>query len=157
MGQFCSHDHRVSLSYKMKCFLALACLVSISYSAILERKEHKRLIPADVLRDFRDSCFASTKCKVFKPSETWSLAPFCGQSACVLLKSGRLAEQVTDCGPAVDLKASPGCQLLKDEADPKADFPACCPVYDCEDPEEVVYVTPPTPKKEEKKAAAPSS
>merc|ERR1711862_23147 len=157
MGQYYRRDYRVSLISKMKYTLTLACLVSATLGVQLETKPFKRLIPADVLRDFRDSCFASTKCKVYGPQETWSLAPFCGQSACVLLKSGRLAEQVTDCGPAVDLKASPGCQLLKDEADPKADFPACCPVYDCEDPEEVVYVTPPTPKKEEKKAAAPSS
>jgi hypothetical protein len=52
-------------------------------------------------------------------------------------ESGRLAEEVTDCGPVVDLKATPGCQLLKGEADPKAEFPACCPVYDCEEGTEV--------------------
>ena len=51
--------------------------------------------------------------------------------------SGRLAEEVTDCGPVVDLEASPGCSLVKDGADPKADFPACCPVYDCEEGTEV--------------------
>merc|ERR1712226_1294402 len=83
----------------------------------------KRLIPADVLRDFRDSCFASTKCKVFGNNETWSLAPFCVRSRCVKLKSGRLAEEVTDCGPVVDLKATQGCQLLKGEADPRQNGP----------------------------------
>ena len=50
---------------------------------------------------------------------------------------GRLAEEVTDCGPVVDLEATPGCSLVKDGADPKADFPACCPVYDCEEGTEV--------------------
>jgi hypothetical protein len=34
-------------------------------------------------------------------------------------ESGRLAEEVTDCGPVIDLKATPGCQLVKDKADPK--------------------------------------
>merc|ERR1712027_32637 len=115
----------------------------------LPLKPFKRLIPADVLRDFRDSCFASTQCKVYAPGETWSLAPFCGASKCVKLESGRLAEEVTDCGPVIDLKATPGCQLLKDEADPKAAFPACCPVYDCEEDTEVKYVKTPAQKKKE--------
>jgi len=101
------------------------------------------------LLDFRDSCFASTQCKVYAPGETWSLAPFCGASKCVKLESGRLAEEVTDCGPVIDLKATPGCQLLKDEADPKAAFPACCPVYDCEEDTEVKYVKTPAQKKKE--------
>merc|ERR1711928_61715 len=106
----------------LKVFLALCCIAATS-AVQLERKPFKRLIPADVLRDFRDSCFASTKCKVFANQETWSLAPFRGQSKCVKLKSGRLAEEVTD----------------------------CCPVYDCEEGTEVVYVTPPSTKKAEKK------
>merc|ERR1712066_402540 len=37
--------------------------------------------------------------------------------------------------------------LLKGEADPKANYPDCCPVYDCEEGTEVVYVTPPSTKK----------
>merc|ERR1711942_21704 len=129
--------------------LPLLLVIPATLAVHLERKPFKRLIPADVLRDFRDSCFASTKCKVYGPQETWSLAPFCGESKCVKLKSGRLAEEVTDCGPAVDLKATPGCQLLKGEADPKANFPDCCPVYDCEEGVEVKYVEPPKPKKAE--------
>merc|ERR1712066_1045423 len=56
-----------------------------------------------------------------------------------------------DCGPVVDLKKTPGCQLLKGEADPKANYPDCCPVYDCEEGTEVVYVTPPSTKKAAKK------
>merc|ERR1711973_953924 len=76
--------------------LLLACmLVAYTSAVILEREPFKRLIPADRLRDFQNSCFASTKCKVYNPGETWSLAPFCGASKCVLLKSGRLAEEVT--------------------------------------------------------------
>merc|ERR1712117_840798 len=123
----------------------------------LEIKPFKRLIPADVLRDFRDSCFASTQCKVHSPGEGWSLAPFCGASKCVKLESGRLAEEVTDCGPVVDLELSPGCQLVKDGADPKADFPACCPVYDCEEGTQVKYVKTPAQKKKEAEAAAAAS
>jgi hypothetical protein len=60
-----------------------------------------------------------------------------------LPESGRLAEEVTDCGPVIDLKATPGCQLVKDKSDPKAVFPECCPAYDCEEGAEVVYVNPP--------------
>ena len=70
-------------------------------------------------------------------------------------ESGRLAEEVTDCGPVIDLKATPGCQLLKDEADPKAAFPACCPVYDCEEDTEVKYVK--TPAQTKKEAASVGS
>ena len=70
------------------------------------------------------------------------------------LESGRLAEEVTDCGPVVDLKASPGCSLVKDGADPKAEFPGCCPVYECEEDTEVRYVKTPAQKKKEAAAAA---
>ena len=106
------------------------------------------------LSDFRSSCFASTKCKVYAPGEGWPLSPFCGASKCVKLESGRLAEEVTDCGPVVDLKATPGCSLVKEGSDPKADFPACCPVYDCEEGTEVKYVKTPAQKKKEAAAAA---
>ena len=61
---------------------------------------------------------------------------------------------MTDCGPVVDLVASPGCSLVKDAADPKADFPACCPVYDCEEGTQVSYVKTPAQKKKEAAAAA---
>merc|ERR1711981_535133 len=141
-------------SHIMKTFVFLLFAASTTLAVKLDIKPFKRLIPADVLRDFRDSCFASTKCKVYAPGEGWSLAPFCGASKCVKLESGRLAEEVTDCGPVVDLKASPGCSLVKDGADPKADFPACCPVYDCEEGTEVSYVKTPAQKKKEAAAAA---
>ena len=36
--------------------------------------------------------------------------------------------------------------ILQDKADPKADYPACCPVYDCEEGTEIKYVTPPKAK-----------
>ncbi len=40
----------------------------------------------------------------------------------LMAESGRLAEEVTDCGPVIDLKATPGCQLVKDKADPKVNI-----------------------------------
>jgi hypothetical protein len=39
-----------------------------------------------------------------------------------MTESGRLAEEVTDCGPVIDLNATPGCQLVKDKADPKVNI-----------------------------------
>merc|ERR1711971_1046875 len=125
-------------SHIMKTFLVLLFAASTTLAVKLDIKPFQRLIPADVLRDFRDSCFASTKCKVYGPGEGWSLAPFCGASKCVKLESGRLAEEVTDCGPVVDLKASPGCS----------------PVYDCEEGTEVSYVKTPAQKKKEAAALA---
>merc|ERR1739846_185428 len=101
--------------------------------------------------DFRDRCFASTQCKVFDVEETWSLLPFCGRSKCVQLKSKRLAEEVEDCGPVIDLQATIGCQLVPEGspqgANKTAPFPDCCPVYDCEEGTEVVYVNAPETKK----------
>ena len=61
---------------------------------------------------------------------------------------------MTDCGPVVDVEASPGCQLVKDGADPKAEFPGCCPVYECEEGAEVKYVKTPAQKKKEAEAKA---
>jgi len=127
--------------------LVLLALVGACSAVILEREPFVRLIPADILRDFQKQCFASTKCKVYPPGEGWSLSPFCGASRCVKLKSGRLAEEVTDCGPVLDIKNSEGCRILKDASDPKAEYPDCCPVYDCDEGVEPVYVN--APKKSE--------
>ena len=74
-------------------------------------------------------------CQVFQVQ--FLLDIMCLSVRCVKLESGRLAEEVKDCGPVVDLEATPGCFLVKDGADPKADFPACCPVYECEEGTEV--------------------
>merc|ERR1712133_211984 len=90
-------------------------------AVVVQRDPFVRLIPADVLRDYRSGCFASTQCKVFKPNETWPLAPFCGRSRCVALKvtsksgkeSIKLAEEVTDCGPVIDIEKTPDCALLR--------------------------------------------
>ena len=51
-----------------------------------------------------------------------------------------LAEEVTDCGPLVDLEKTPGCKLVEEQTDAKAAYPDCCPYYDCEEGTEVVYV-----------------
>jgi len=54
-------------------------------------------------------------------------------------KKIRLAEEVTDCGPLVDLKKTPGCKVLEGEFDAKKDFPDCCPKFDCEEGIEIIY------------------
>merc|ERR1712064_70336 len=106
-------------------------------------------VAADVLRDYRSGCFASTQCKVFKPNETWPLTPFCGRSRCVAFKvpskTGgkdkiKLAEEVTDCGPVIDIEKTPDCELLADAYDVKEAFPTCCPVYDCAEGADITYV-----------------
>merc|ERR1712098_129425 len=126
MGQYYRRDYRVSLISKMKYTLTLACLVSATLGVQLD-KAIQETHPCRCTQRFQRQLFRVNKVQ----------------------ESGRLAEEVTDCGPAVDLKATPGCQLLKGEADPKANFPDCCPVYDCEEGVEVKYVEPPKPKKAE--------
>ena len=50
-----------------------------------------------------------------------------------------LGEEVQDCGLIVDLEKTPDCTLLEDQYDQKAEFPECCPVYDCTEGAEIVY------------------
>ena len=47
--------------------------------------------------------------------------------------------QVTDCGLIVDIDQTPACKLVEDKFDVKADFPDCCPVFDCEEGAQIVY------------------
>lgn len=125
-------------------------LVSVAAVAavIVQRDPFVRLIPADVLRDYRGGCFASTQCKVFEPNQTWPLNPFCGSARCVALKvtsksgktSIKLAEEVTDCGPVIDIEKTPDCILLEDQFNKTLAFPNCCPVYDCLEDAEITYV-----------------
>ncbi len=53
----------------------------------------------------------------------------------------------------MDTEQTPGCRLVssKEELEGR-DFPDCCPVYDCEEGTDVVYVTPP-PRDEEPRSA----
>lgn len=96
----------------------------------LRPRIYRRIIPADVLRDFPQHCFASTLCKLFEPGQDWSLDPFCGQSHCYLdEKVGRLFEVVLDCGPKPTNPDS--CKILK-PANETTTFPGCCDVYDTE-------------------------
>ncbi|CAG0917952.1 unnamed protein product [Notodromas monacha] len=91
---------------------------------------YRRIIPADVLRDFPNHCFASTLCKLFEPDQDWSLEPFCGQSHCYLdEKVGRLFEVVLDCGPK---PTNPDACKILTPANETAVFPKCCDVYDTE-------------------------
>ena len=47
---------------------------------------------------------------------------------------------MTDCGPVIDVEKTPDCQLLTDEYDVEKEFPDCCPIYDCSEGAEIVYV-----------------
>lgn len=95
-------------------------------------KIYKRLIPADVLRDFPGMCFASTRCATIEPGKSWDLAPFCGRSTCVVSESNpaQLLELVEDCGPLP--LANDKCKLDTDKTNKTAPFPLCCPKFTCE-------------------------
>lgn len=67
-----------------------------------------------------------------------------------------MAEEVTDCGPIIDLEKTSGCSLLKDQYDIKKDYPDCCPVYDCEESADIVYFSK-TKKEQPRSSAAPTS
>lgn len=95
-------------------------------------KIYKRLIPADVLRDFPGMCFASTRCATIEAGKSWDLAPFCGRSTCVVSESNpsQLLELVEDCGPLP--LANDKCKLDTDKTNKTAPFPFCCPKFTCE-------------------------
>jgi len=95
-------------------------------------KIYKRLIPADVLRDFPGMCFASTRCATVEPGKTWELAPFCGRSTCVVSEDNppKLLELVEDCGPLP--LANDKCRLDTEATNKTAAFPYCCPSFKCE-------------------------
>lgn len=95
-------------------------------------KIYKRLIPADVLRDFPGMCFASTRCATIEPGKSWDLAPFCGRSTCVVSENNpaQLLELVEDCGPLP--LANDKCKLDTDKTNKTAPFPYCCPKFTCE-------------------------
>ncbi|XP_011495747.1 PREDICTED: uncharacterized protein LOC105360525 [Ceratosolen solmsi marchali] len=147
----------------MKYAFAIAALLAVaSVHAAEEKPEderpktYRRLIPADVLRDFPGMCFASTKCATIEPKQSWDLSPFCGRSTCVPAddNSGRLFELVEDCGPLP--KANPKCKL-SDKTNKTALFPDCCPVFECEEGAKLEYPEIPTlppPSAEEAEAIA---
>ncbi|XP_071441896.1 uncharacterized protein [Hetaerina americana] len=113
------------------CLSIVAVVVLAAEEETTERpKTFRRLIPADVLRDFPGLCFASTRCATIEPGKSWELTPFCGRSTCIADKdSGRLLEMVEDCGPLP--KANPKCKL-SEKTNKTAPFPECCPTFDCE-------------------------
>jgi len=116
-------------------------------------KVYKRLIPADVLRDFPGMCFASTRCATVEPGKTWELTPFCGRSTCVVAKDhpNRLHELVEDCGPLPI--ANDRCKLDTDRTNKSAPFPYCCPKFTCEPGVKLEYPeirTEATPNEEKK-------
>ncbi|XP_017467834.1 PREDICTED: uncharacterized protein LOC108360161 [Rhagoletis zephyria] len=114
-----------------------------------EIKIYKRLIPADVLRDFPGMCFASTRCATVEPGKTWELTPFCGRSTCVQNdeKPAKLLELVEDCGPLP--LANEKCKLDTEKTNKTAPFPYCCPIFTCEPGVKLEY--PEIPNEEPKK------
>ncbi|XP_001352360.3 uncharacterized protein LOC113566262 [Drosophila persimilis] len=97
-----------------------------------EIRIYKRLIPADVLRDFPGMCFASTRCATVEPGKSWDLTPFCGRSTCVQNEDNKtkLLELVEDCGPLP--LANDKCKLDTSKTNKTASFPYCCPIFTCE-------------------------
>ncbi|XP_075155687.1 uncharacterized protein LOC142229035 [Haematobia irritans] len=95
-------------------------------------KIYKRLIPADVLRDFPGMCFASTRCATVEVGKSWELTPFCGRSTCVQNEEDptKLLELVEDCGPLP--LANDKCKLDTEKTNKTAAFPFCCPIFTCE-------------------------
>jgi Single domain von Willebrand factor type C len=105
-----------------------------------------------VLTDFPGLCFASTRCSTIEPGKSWELAPFCGRSTCVA-EEGRLLELVEDCGPLP--KPNPKCKL-SDATNKTAEFPVCCPKFECEEGVKLEYPELPAPNAEAA-AAAPAA
>lgn len=141
----------------MKSFaFAFALLFVAVYSADEKPKTYRRLIPADVLRDFPGMCFASTKCTTVEVGQHWELAPFCGRSTCVKAEEdARLLELVEDCGPLP--KANPKCKL-SEKTNKTAAFPECCPVFECEPGVKLEYPEiPAAPVEGEPKAGKPAA
>ncbi|XP_046382656.1 uncharacterized protein LOC124153498 [Ischnura elegans] len=142
----------------MKFLLCLSVIAVVALAADKKEEEadgsktYRRLIPADVLRDFPGLCFASTRCATIEPGKSWDLTPFCGRSTCILDKeTNRLLEMVEDCGPLP--KPNPKCKL-SEKTNKTASFPDCCPIFDCEPGVKLEYpdLTAPPPS-----AAAPDA
>ncbi|XP_066255693.1 uncharacterized protein [Euwallacea similis] len=139
----------------MKAFIVFALLAVVAVHSAEEKKEEakidgerpktfKRLIPADVLRDFPGMCFASTKCATIEPGKSWDLYPFCGRSTCVVSEDQppRLLELVEDCGPLP--LANDKCKLDEEKTNKTAPFPLCCPSFKCEEGAKLEYPEIPT-------------
>ncbi|KRF99815.1 uncharacterized protein Dwil_GK13665 [Drosophila willistoni] len=116
-----------------------------------EIRIYKRLIPADVLRDFPGMCFASTRCATVEVGKSWDLTPFCGRSTCARSDedSSKLLELVEDCGPLP--LANDKCKLDTAKTNKTAPFPYCCPTFTCEPGVKLEY--PEVGKEDDKKLA----
>ncbi|CAH0548858.1 unnamed protein product, partial [Brassicogethes aeneus] len=127
----------------MKVIFVVALVFAVAYSADekneAEKSEDrpkifKRLIPADVLRDFPGMCFASNLCAPVEVGKTWELIKFCGRSTCLrerVKPPQGLVELIEDCGPLP--WANPKCKLDEEKTNKSAAFPDCCPQFICEE------------------------
>ncbi|XP_046743950.1 uncharacterized protein LOC124409977 [Diprion similis] len=133
----------------MKFVVAITLVAALFYASAEDKKEEerpktfRRLIPADVLRDFPGVCFASTRCATIDVGQSWELAPFCGRSTCVSAEGNSeiLLELVEDCGPLP--KSNPKCKL-SEKTNKTASFPDCCPIFECEEGAKLEYPEIPT-------------
>ncbi|XP_037952838.1 uncharacterized protein LOC119683266 [Teleopsis dalmanni] len=98
---------------------------------VTDIKINEYLVPADVLRDFPERCFAAHHCKLFKVGESWDLKTTCGRSTCVRdkINSNKLFEKVEICEPLPPNTAE--CTIYVPETDISASFPCCCPKFFC--------------------------
>ncbi|XP_066961334.1 uncharacterized protein [Macrobrachium rosenbergii] len=128
-------------------FLIVAsfCVAVALGQSVIQPKPSVRNLPAEVRPEAPDQCYAITAKKGFPVGQSWPLTPFCGKATCIQ-HEGKLFEKVEDCG--VEPKPSPGCRV-KNEADKDKPYPACCPVYECQEGASLQYLT-----EEEVKAAA---
>ncbi|XP_068238852.1 uncharacterized protein [Palaemon carinicauda] len=125
--------------------ITLVCIAAAYAQTRIPSKPNVRNLPADTLRDFPGACFGSTACQIYQIGESWPLSPFCGKATC-LRDGNRLFERVEDCG--LKPKESPGCRVAND-GDLQKPYPACCPVYECQEGATLLF-----PSQEEIQAAA---
>merc|ERR1712029_380049 len=123
--------------------ISVVCL-GVAAAVIVNSEPFVRLIPADVLRDFPGRCYSWTSGKWFNPNDTWSLKPFSGKARCVALRNTKtnktfLGEEVTDCGPLIDLEKSTDCTELKDQYDAQGEFDATEDAASCPEDAEIIY------------------
>ncbi|XP_066961323.1 uncharacterized protein [Macrobrachium rosenbergii] len=122
----------------MKFLIVASVCVAVAFGqSRINPKPSVRNLPAEVRKEAPSQCFAFTQQKAFAVGQSWPLAPFCGRGTCIQ-HEGKLFEKVEDCG--VEPKPSPGCRVVN-EADKSKPYPACCPVYECQEGATLQYPT----------------
>ncbi|XP_064117679.1 uncharacterized protein LOC135223103 [Macrobrachium nipponense] len=123
----------------MKFLIVASVCVAVAFGQNnrIDPKPSVRNLPAEVRQEAPNQCSSFTQRKAFAVGQSWSLAPFCGKATCVQ-HEGKFFERVEDCG--IEPKPSPGCRVLN-EANKDKPYPACCPVYECQQGASLQYPT----------------